>query len=67
MLDSTGYGRHPGPHNDHLRVRLALEQGEYRVADLPWQVIEINGQYYVLTGPRGERKGRKQATSPASP
>ncbi len=33
-------------------VARALEQGTYRIGDLPWQAIEIDGEYYVLAEPR---------------
>jgi hypothetical protein len=66
-LDHMQRRRMPGAFKDHQAVAQALEQGDYRIGDLPWQVIEIEGQYYVLTEPRGGKKGRKPATAPAAP
>ena len=40
-----------GPQGDISTISQALEQGRYRVVDLPWQAIEINGEYYVVTDP----------------
>lgn len=51
MLDHL---QHPGASewkNDKLSVWRALKDGDYRVGDLPWQVIEINGEYYILAAP----------------
>ena len=39
-------------YNDHQAVTHALEQGTYRIGELPWQAIEIDGEYYVLAEPR---------------
>ncbi len=39
-------------YNDRQAVTRALEQGSYRIGDLPWQAIEIDGEYYVLAEPR---------------
>jgi hypothetical protein len=35
-------------HNDRETIIKALEGGEYRVGELPWQPIEINGELYML-------------------
>jgi hypothetical protein len=45
------------PRNDHARVRKALEEGNYRVADAPWQAIEIEGERYQLA----DRPGRRES------
>jgi hypothetical protein len=37
--------------NDADTVRRALANGRYRIGALPWQAIEINGEYYLLAGP----------------
>lgn len=39
-------------HNDRETVMHALEDGTYRIGNLPWQAIEIDGEYYVLADPR---------------
>ena len=34
--------------NDRKQLREALKQGNYRVRDLDWQVVEIRGELYVF-------------------
>lgn len=39
-------------HNSRESIRRALEAGTYRIGDVPWQAIEINGELYVLSDPQ---------------
>jgi len=51
------------PHANHASVRKALEKGDYRVADAPWQALEIEGELYHLT----DRPGWGEACGGADP
>jgi hypothetical protein len=55
--------------NDRETIRRALEAGTYRLGDLPWKAIEINGEYYVLsdaTKPAGDCGAAGDAVSRAA-
>jgi hypothetical protein len=52
MLDHVQRLGASGRHNDVPAVQSALERGDYRIGELPWQAIEINGEYFVLMEPR---------------
>ncbi|HKY00465.1 MAG TPA: hypothetical protein VJL86_12150 [Steroidobacteraceae bacterium] len=62
-------------HNDRETIIKALEGGEYRVGDLPWQPIEINGELYLLADPPADRRcdedadgvSRDPASTPEGP
>jgi hypothetical protein len=48
VLDRLVHTGAPVSHNDRETIIKALEGGEYRVGELPWQPIEINGELYML-------------------
>jgi hypothetical protein len=55
--------------NDRQALRQALEAGEYRIGDLPWQAIELNGEFFVLidSPPRKAACAGPDATASAEP
>lgn len=52
LLDGRAAARLPG-RNDREVIRRALQNGAYRVVDLPMQAIEIDGEYHAFIEPCG--------------
>ncbi len=50
VVDSVWSMRPQRPGGRRDALRQAAEAGNYRIVDLPWQAIEINGGYYAFTG-----------------
>jgi hypothetical protein len=52
--------------SDRETVTRALAAGNYRIKDLPWQAIEIDGEYYVLTESKGGEEPRGESSAAVS-
>jgi hypothetical protein len=51
LLDQVVHMGASASFNDRDALIEALENGRYRIGELPWQPVEINGELYLLAEP----------------
>jgi hypothetical protein len=56
----------PESGNGHEKVLLALQAGSYRIGDIPWQAIEINGELYVFSDANKRDGGCRESAAAVS-